>query len=651
MGTEQNLSTVAFEARGQETRKYASDEQTGGRTTLVTVGGVLVLSLMYLKNVLYGGDKQPFDEAGTTGTGGETPRAKPGSDDLPEASAPVQDEESPTETQSIQPAEISRPRRHGSSNMPHETRESFEGSLEHHGQAAGRLSASPPDNDNEPSHAFAGLPGFGGAGSVPHPQGGGRGNHRDTATGSKDDKSSSDKENGTPRRSNRAPVVNGPVFLDDLLVNQAIIIALADLLAHASDADGDQLTVADMAASSGDLVDNGDETWTFTPAVDDDGDVTFSYLVSDGTDGVLQMAYLDLVPEAFSLLLGTDGDDAIVGTADDDVIDGGKGSDSISAGSGNDVVNGGDGDDVIYGGDGDDLINGGAGNDIIHAGDGNDTVFAGPGHDIVYGGSGHDLIFGDAGNDVLFGDEGNDTIFGGDGNDVAYGGAGSDRIDGGADNDLIDGGADDDVLIGGGGSDLAVGGTGNDRFVATLSDGNDVYDGGDGADTYDASATSAGVTVDLSKGTATGAETGSDALTNIENVVGSSSDDVIVANGEANVLEGGAGNDTFVFLDAGDSPAVAERWDQIKDFSVGDRIDVSRMDADEEHAGSQAFEFRGEADISTNSGQLRYKHEQKDDGDHTFVIGNINEDPSDDFVIDLLGRLDLKIEDFHGVII
>ncbi len=51
-----------------------------------------------------------------------------------------------------------------------------------------------------------------------------------------------------------------------------------------------------LTASSGTLVDNGDGTWTFTPAANDDTSVSFSYSVSDGSASVAQTATLDLTP-------------------------------------------------------------------------------------------------------------------------------------------------------------------------------------------------------------------------------------------------------------------------------------------------------------------------------------------------------------------
>ena len=62
----------------------------------------------------------------------------------------------------------------------------------------------------------------------------------------------------------------------------ARLITQAELLANASDVDGPSLTAINLAIASGNgtLVDNGNGTWSYTPAVNDDTSVTFSYTVT-----------------------------------------------------------------------------------------------------------------------------------------------------------------------------------------------------------------------------------------------------------------------------------------------------------------------------------------------------------------------------------
>ncbi|SFK54279.1 Cadherin-like, partial [Desulfomicrobium apsheronum] len=89
--------------------------------------------------------------------------------------------------------------------------------------------------------------------------------------------------------SNSAPSVSGSVNLGSIDEDGSLVFARADLLATASDADGDALTVTGLSVASGDgtLTDNGDGTWTFAPSADWNGAVIFNYTVSDGNGGTI----------------------------------------------------------------------------------------------------------------------------------------------------------------------------------------------------------------------------------------------------------------------------------------------------------------------------------------------------------------------------
>ena len=182
------------------------------------------------------------------------------------------------------------------------------------------------------------------------------------------------------------------------------------------------------------------------------------------------------------------------------------------------------------------------------------SLIGGPGPDTLTGGPGNDTLIGNGGNNSLNGGLGNDTFFAtvGDGNDTYTGGGAIDTYD------LSLTAADATVNLGAGSSFSAetgidtlvgisnvVGSTGNDRFVASIGDGNNSYDGGPGIDTYDLSATSAAATVNLATGVSTSAQTGSDTLAAIENVLGSSGNDIITGDANDNVITGGAGIDTI----------------------------------------------------------------------------------------------------------
>ena len=61
----------------------------------------------------------------------------------------------------------------------------------------------------------------------------------------------------------------------------ARLITQAELLANASDIEGDALTATGLTINTGNgaITDNGDGTWNYTPAADDDTDVSFNYTI------------------------------------------------------------------------------------------------------------------------------------------------------------------------------------------------------------------------------------------------------------------------------------------------------------------------------------------------------------------------------------
>ena len=95
------------------------------------------------------------------------------------------------------------------------------------------------------------------------------------------------------------PPTTSPVTLASISEDSgARTITQAELLANAADVDGPGLTTTGLAisAGSGTLADNGDGTWDYTPAGDDDTAVSFSYTITDGTDSVAGSASLDITP-------------------------------------------------------------------------------------------------------------------------------------------------------------------------------------------------------------------------------------------------------------------------------------------------------------------------------------------------------------------
>lgn len=81
---------------------------------------------------------------------------------------------------------------------------------------------------------------------------------------------------------NEAPVVAESVDLGVITATGSITITSEMLLTNTSDENGDGLSIVNLSSNNGTIVDNGNETWTFTPEADFSGVADFSYEVSDG---------------------------------------------------------------------------------------------------------------------------------------------------------------------------------------------------------------------------------------------------------------------------------------------------------------------------------------------------------------------------------
>jgi Ca2+-binding RTX toxin-like protein len=197
------------------------------------------------------------------------------------------------------------------------------------------------------------------------------------------------------------------------------------------------------------------------------------------------------------------------------------------------------------------------------------------------------------------------TLAGGDLADSLSGLGGSDELFGNGGSDFLLGGDGDDLLIGGAGSDEMIGGAGQDTLSYRFS--------------------KAGVSIDLSAVRAVGGDAEGDRFRSVENIEGSELADVLTGNGRSNVLSGwggrdtlhggdgndrlsggaladtldggdgsdiltgGSQNDTFVFSAVSVFPSRRVLPDTITDFTAGDRIDLSAIDADVSSGGDQSF--------------------------------------------------------------
>ncbi|MEK2185676.1 tandem-95 repeat protein [Vibrio parahaemolyticus] len=96
------------------------------------------------------------------------------------------------------------------------------------------------------------------------------------------------------------PLATTPVTLDTIEEDGgSIIITTEELLSNVDDEDKDTLSVENLIIDKGNgtLVDNGDGMWTFTPQIDDDTEVSFTFDIIDDEDLVVSgSANLDILP-------------------------------------------------------------------------------------------------------------------------------------------------------------------------------------------------------------------------------------------------------------------------------------------------------------------------------------------------------------------
>lgn len=305
---------------------------------------------------------------------------------------------------------------------------------------------------------------------------------------------------------------------------------------------------------------------------------------------------------AFAAVLS--GNDSISGTAFDDVLMGFDGADTISGGGGFDSLYGGNGDDLLIVGPGNSLLDGGLGLDtasFVNATRGvnvslllsgpqdtgqgvetlvsvekilgstfNDTLAGDDGANTITGGGGADQLAGKGGDDILVVGEGASTVDGGGGSDtisflnvsggvrysLALQGAAQDTghgvmlttnlesVTGSAFGDTLIGDDNANVIIGGGGADNVSAQGGDDVII--VGDGANTVDGGIGVDTLSFQNASGGIKFSLGlQGASQDTGHGVVVASNLENVTGSASNDVIGGDDGANTIIGGGGADNL----------------------------------------------------------------------------------------------------------
>ena len=211
----------------------------------------------------------------------------------------------------------------------------------------------------------------------------------------------------------------------------------------------------------------------------------------------------------------------------------------------------------------DDTLTADSGDDFLFGLGGNDVLQAKAGDDFGDGGAGDDVLSGDAGQDNLFGNLGNDLIDGGEDEDALDGGDGDDMLFGGQENDLLLGQLGNDFLDGGDGNDYLDSGEGNDQLFG--GDGNDMLLGNLGADFL-----RGGAGDDLLE-----AGEGNDILfgdTENDTLTGGAGDDLIRGDTGDDLLDGGVGNDGLFGGSGADQflLRMGAGMDMVFDFSDGE---------------------------------------------------------------------------------
>ena len=129
------------------------------------------------------------------------------------------------------------------------------------------------------------------------------------------------------------------------------------------------------------------------------------------------------------------------------------------------------------------------------------------------------------------------TITGSVERDSVVAGDGNDSIATGLDHDTIEGGDGNDTVDAGEGDDLVSGGLGDDSLQ-----------GGLGTDTLDYSLETVGFSADLAAGTTVFPALFTEEILGFENLLGGTGHDTVAGSAEANLLEGGSGDDSLTGL-------------------------------------------------------------------------------------------------------
>jgi serralysin len=307
--------------------------------------------------------------------------------------------------------------------------------------------------------------------------------------------------------------------------------------------------------------------------------------------------------------VGGSGNDTMIGNTADNVMTGNAGNDLIASGLGNDTLDGGTGNDEMLGGAGDDIYVVGEAGDIVTelSGEGTDTVRSSINYTL--GANLENLVLTGAalrgtGNAL------NNAITGNELANLLSGGAGDDMLAGGGGDDTLDGGTGADSMAGGSGNDFYFVDDAGDTIVELRGEGNDTVS--TGLANYRLSANVENLIMTGSAGSGTGNDLNNVLTGNAfgNRLDGGAGNDRLIGGDGVDFLTGGAGNDIFVAeINATKVPGRNGpiSLDVVLDFTAGDKIDLSGIDANSTVAGHQAFKFVGNA-AGKGAGELSMQH-------------------------------------------
>lgn len=304
------------------------------------------------------------------------------------------------------------------------------------------------------------------------------------------------------------------------------------------------------------VVDTMTDTITDTAGTDRiDASVNFSLAIHAAIEN------LTLTGAAAINGTGNDLANTIVGNAAANTIDGGAGADTMRGGAGDDTYVVRDIGDVITEAstDGTDKVisyqNYTLGSNLENlalagtaaAGTGN------AGHNSLLGNASNNTLSGLAGNDTLNGGSGTDTLNGGDGNDLYIVDTNTDVITDTSGVDTVQSTVSfslatrttiENLTLIGTGAMNATGNTLDNVIGANV--GNSIINGASGNDTVSYVSATAGVTVAVNGASQATGGSGTDTLSNIENLSGSQYGDSLTGDGNANILRGDDGHDILI---------------------------------------------------------------------------------------------------------